>query len=676
MKQVINGSTLRTPTLRARRRAPSAAPPAPPRHAGPAPRPSTCRTRRSGTGLMLLVRAADVGPGSARLPTRRPPGRPAPALGRGRRRPVRRKPRPPPGRPTGPHSSGRQAGGGPAPGRIAIRRSRRTRTARGSRGREGRRTAQRAPARSATPRSRGRLERDAARHAPPAALLRASAARSRPGRRSGRQADSGRGPARSPARRPDDAWRTGDDWLVAVRAREPPGRETGARPGRRREPIQPGQQRVHASPPSIRGHATTPLVGPGPRSTARRGRPGPRRPADSPSPAARPEPADGFAAEQVAEPDAATGKNAMTLPVAAAPRARRRPQPADPARLRALRQPDPTTPTSVRRSGWRPARPERARAGPHGQAGVPGRARPGPRHHPGPAHHGTPQHRVVPAAPARATLVTGRSQLGGQRRAGPSHLVLPAPDEPGPAVVVQQPGQGPAEDEEGQAEDRTTAPSSTTATRTTTTIRARPGQAGGNPDRDPASALAWSTRQGTSAPQGRSAPRRPRARPDPRAAAATHPTTRPGRRTAGTAVPSSVEQPFQLRPARTAFHPTVGGEQHGPFGVHQNRGGRPTNTEISLTRRTPASSRLTCTTACSADVSWACNACRSSPPKAAKASRRAGTSAAELACTVPHPPSCRCSARSAGRRSPGPGPRRRRGGPAASAATAGPGRSA
>ena len=45
------------------------------------------------------------------------------------------------------------------------------------------------------------------------------------------------------------------------------------------------------------------------------------------------------------------------------------------------------------------------------------------------------------------------------------------------------------------------------------------------------------------------------------------------------------------------------------------------------------------TTASSADASWACSAERSSPPNAASASSRAGTSAAELACTVPQPPS-------------------------------------
>ena len=68
--------------------------------------------------------------------------------------------------------------------------------------------------------------------------------------------------------------------------------------------------------------------------------------------------------------------------------------------------------------------------------------------------------------------------------------------------------------------------------------------------------------------------------------------------------------------------------------------GSRTRTEISPTRRTPCWSRLTCTTACSADASWACSADRGSPPSAAKASSRAGTSAAELACTVPQPPSC------------------------------------
>ena len=65
-----------------------------------------------------------------------------------------------------------------------------------------------------------------------------------------------------------------------------------------------------------------------------------------------------------------------------------------------------------------------------------------------------------------------------------------------------------------------------------------------------------------------------------------------------------------------------------------------TGTPTWVTRRRPSGARATWTTASRAEASWLCAASRGSPAAAASASIRAGTSPAELACSVPQPPAC------------------------------------
>jgi hypothetical protein len=62
-------------------------------------------------------------------------------------------------------------------------------------------------------------------------------------------------------------------------------------------------------------------------------------------------------------------------------------------------------------------------------------------------------------------------------------------------------------------------------------------------------------------------------------------------------------------------------------------------TPISASFRVPFGSRWTCRITRRAAAAWLCRAGRDRPPRAARASRRAGTSAGELACRVPAPPS-------------------------------------
>ena len=165
-------------------------------------------------------------------------------------------------------------------------------------------------------------------------------------------------------------------------------------------------------------------------------------------------------------------------------------------------------------------------------------------------------------------------QLSGQGRAGPSHLVLPAAHEYGPAMVAEQRGSGPDDDKDGQTEDRPRAPSSIAAA---TTMR---------PEPRPTRTTQLAAEMLTAGPDDRRRSERTRAnrsvrsQPDTRLDQLDRPRRRhppphgQGSAQPDTAAPSSVEQPFQLRPARTPFHPTVRGEQHRPFGVHQPGGGR------------------------------------------------------------------------------------------------------
>ena len=60
----------------------------------------------------------------------------------------------------------------------------------------------------------------------------------------------------------------------------------------------------------------------------------------------------------------------------------------------------------------------------------------------------------------------------------------------------------------------------------------------------------------------------------------------------------------------------------------------------SPTRRIPSASRRRCTTTRNAAANCACTAIRSRPAATPSASKRAGTSTAELAWMVPQPPSC------------------------------------
>ena len=98
------------------------------------------------------------------------------------------------------------------------------------------------------------------------------------------------------------------------------------------------------------------------------------------------------------------------------------------------------------------------------------------------------------------------------------------------------------------------------------------------------------------------------------------------------------------------------------------------STAISLSRRRPTPSRLTCTSTCTAAASWLCSA-----PGRARRARQAPRDgpAPRPGCwraRCPRRRRGRCSARPAGRPPRRPGPHRPRCGPAASAAPAGPGR--
>ena len=318
------------------------------------------------------------------------------------------------------------------------------------------------------------------RRQPP--LLRATAAGARPGRRSARPANSGVGSIR-PVRLVVLIMpvRTGDDRLVAVPAREPPAPRTRRtpRPPARVDPTRLSNASIRSPPSSpLLRHATTPLVGPAPRSTARRGRPGPRRPADSPSPAARPA-ASRWARRPAGSPSPTPqpGRTAITLPVARGAES----SPATTARRSCSAASAAATCSKVADIGA-PVRPETCQA----RASSSRPADPAWRAWLRQTRTTSPPRSCASRALAQHRVVTRRGgqgharhladpQLGGQGRAGPCHLVLPAPHQPGPvrwlhsSPVTVQP-------RTRTVRPRTAprAPSSTTATRRQRPTRAQP----------------------------------------------------------------------------------------------------------------------------------------------------------------------------------------------------------
>ena len=380
---------------------PSAGPRGPPPRADPMPRPSTCRTRRTGTGPRPPARAGD---GRARVrqasasddPQVDQGQHPAQVLGHRTVEGLDHHPSGQPDRHPRRHAGRQQVqrlrriGDQPFPtasdrNRLEPAQNRR-RSARRARARPARSRPPDLP-RAGTP----------ARQTPPAATAPSISRRPRPDRHSARPANRVGGPADRPARRLVCLAHAGGDRSAAVPAREPPAPRTRHTP---RPPARADPTRSATHPSAI---LRVTLLSPRPcrasasiHSTPRQARTAPASRQAQPS-GPPDQPVDRLAAEQVAEPDTAAGQNRHHL----ARRSRRReltghhrPQillggqgRGDLLQGRRHRGPGP--------AGDLPG-PSRARAGPPSRPAGPGCARPGPRHRPGPGHHGP---RAAPDGP-------------------------------------------------------------------------------------------------------------------------------------------------------------------------------------------------------------------------------------------------------------------------------------
>ena len=366
MKQIISGSTLRTPTLRARttravRRASRAA--------------AACRRSASTINVPDSTRPGQVrgrraelrmvGPGSAR-PRPRDTPRSTRASTRPRSSATVRSKASATARPasrTGIPAARQAASSSNACGVSAISRSRRRRADRGSSRPSSDAASTASTGQPATIQPPGPASsRDTARHAAA-------------GRHCSEQQPPAQGQAVVPAatsrlRAPDDP-ESGSASRSCLAYAEATGggrtsprtgqrRRTRRTPSHRREPIQPGQQRIHPHRP--RSIGDTPLrrssgQGLDPQH-AETGQDHAGQ-ADSPSPAARPA-ASRWARRPAGSPRPTPqpGRTAITLPVARGAES----SPATTARrscsAASAAATCSRTPTSVHRSGWRPARPE------------------------------------------------------------------------------------------------------------------------------------------------------------------------------------------------------------------------------------------------------------------------------------------------------------------------------